>query len=580
MTASIADRLFRSPNPGLSLIGIFLASSGATLVIFYDPQRPLLDQITILWKLILVVLLPAYLTVFLTLVYALKTGGVMYLRRASLLVLLSLLWIIPVALCSRLISLDEGYLIALTAASPIWLRHVILTGTSDHRHHIVLPSSLMHSVLILIPALFLTPVTMSDLPFFVYALIAHLMTAYLFVRTVSAPFRSAFNYDPSRLVIHGLEVFTTGRGKPVEDFFSRISTRGEVWFSLVSVRRKKRRPILLISTSLHPGPFGTVGGGDLPRKIETRLGRGDHVLVFHGPGSHDMNPPTSAAVFRLARCLQKAIDDVQYSEFASRMIQISFSGSTLSAQRLGNSVLLVYTSAPDPTDDVDCPVAFEAMSGIRSDDVCMMFIDAHNSSKKGTGYVHYGTREARAIVDSASEIADRILAVSGFRAGFGYFTDAEFENDIASGGVKALVIETLGERSAYVLIDGNNLLSGLRDRLLKALSDLVHRAEIFTTDNHAVNATIGGYNPVGSRTSERIIKRAVISAVKQAIRDLDDAEAGGVERVIPDFPLLGHGMTARLTAVSSAGTSVLRWASILSISLTYALCAIPITFMT
>jgi predicted neutral ceramidase superfamily lipid hydrolase len=94
-----------------------------------------------------------------------------------------------------------------------------------------------------------------------------------------------------------------------------------------------------------------------------------------------------------------------------------------------------------------------------------------------------------------------------------------------------------------VVIDGNNMVSGLRERILSSLSSLgIGGGEVFTTDTHAVNAlTLSphGYYPVG----EAIDSEELIGYVKDVAR----SALAGLERVgvsccsvkIPNIRVIG-----------------------------------------
>ena len=66
--------------------------------------------------------------------------------------------------------------------------------------------------------------------------------------------------------------------------------------------------------------------------------------------------------------------------------------------------------------------------------------------------------------------------------------------------VQVLVTEVDGQRTAYVVIDGNNMAQGVREVLLEQILKIVDNAEVMTTDSHVVN-TISGKNPVGMNVS-------------------------------------------------------------------------------
>ena len=69
---------------------------------------------------------------------------------------------------------------------------------------------------------------------------------------------------------------------------------------------------------------------------------------------------------------------------------------------------------------------------------------------------------------------------------------------------------------AYVVIDGNNMVSGLREEILTSLKGLgIEEGEVFTTDTHSVSALIlgkQGYHPIG----EAMDKRKLVDYIKQA----------------------------------------------------------------
>ncbi|MGA9839605.1 MAG: DUF2070 family protein, partial [Thermoplasmata archaeon] len=119
-------------------------------------------------------------------------------------------------------------------------------------------------------------------------------------------------------------------------------------------------------------------------------------------------------------------------------------------------------------------------------------------------------------------------------------------NGIGPQGIRALVIRAAGRTSGYVLIDGNNLLVGFRDPMVRALERIVDVAEVLTTDNHVVHEVDGGINPVGERrTLEALIgdTSALLAAAKA---DLGPAEAHFGSRAVPSVRVLGPGFTARL----------------------------------
>ena len=81
---------------------------------------------------------------------------------------------------------------------------------------------------------------------------------------------------------------------------------------------------------------------------------------------------------------------------------------------------------------------------------------------------------------------------------------------------------------------------------------------MLTTDNHSVNVTLGGFNPVGLGVEHRVLVDATEAAVKEAIADLEPAEAGIASSHVDDLRVMGPESLTRLTTSVNATIAVLR----------------------
>ncbi|MFQ5553698.1 MAG: DUF2070 family protein, partial [Thermoplasmata archaeon] len=115
-----------------------------------------------------------------------------------------------------------------------------------------------------------------------------------------------------------------------------------------------------------------------------------------------------------------------------------------------------------------------------------------------------------------------------------------------------------GQRTAYLLFDGNNMVPDLREELLGGLEDLVDEAEVLTTDNHIVNNTLPGFNPVGWRTDREALARASRAAVEEALSSLAPASVGGHTGLLEDVAVWGHQTAIRLTTAISSSLATIR----------------------
>ena len=125
------------------------------------------------------------------------------------------------------------------------------------------------------------------------------------------------------------------------------------------------------------------------------------------------------------------------------------------------------------------------------------------------------------------------------------------EQGFGSLGVQVLATEVGGERAAYVLIDGNNVAAGVRERLLPVVLDHVDEAEIMTTDTHTVN-TVSGKNPVGYRVPVEDIVPYVEQAVREAVEDLAPARVGAATAFCERINVFGSQRVSQLASTVNA----------------------------
>jgi putative membrane protein len=114
-------------------------------------------------------------------------------------------------------------------------------------------------------------------------------------------------------------------------------------------------------------------------------------------------------------------------------------------------------------------------------------------------------------------------------------------------GVQVAAIRTGGQTTAWILIDGNNMLAGAREEMRSAVLALVDECEFMTTDTHVVN-TLSGRNPIGLAVPAGDLLPFVLDAVQAAISDLAPAGAAGSTAWIDGVRIFGYGRIGQLGA--------------------------------
>jgi putative membrane protein len=213
--------------------------------------------------------------------------------------------------------------------------------------------------------------------------------------------------------------------------------------------------------------------------------------------------------------------------------------------------LVIVTQAPDPTDDIAFGVADRIVREIAAEGgPRVALVDAHNSYVEGKGDITYGTPAAeKLLIDTKAAVRAAVAAGTDglIDIGVGVRTGYDIGRDgIGPHGIRALVVRAAGTTTAYVLIDGNNLVQGRRGPIVGALEKIVDVAEVMTTDNHVVHEVDGGINPVGERLGRGALIAGATEAVRSAIADLGPTELRFGTRDVPAVRVLGPGFTARL----------------------------------
>ena len=341
--------------------------------------------------------------------------------------------------------------------------------------------------------------------------------------------------------------------RALEAFFERFATPVDLRVSLLSFFRDGKARATLALPTVHPGPFAALGASDLPRKLSDQLGpEAGVVLVPHTPCDHDLDLPAESEVDRVGAASREVLRSfgAPLASLSSPLVS-PYPGSLARAQLLGDTAVVLVTQAPEPTDDIAFSVGDRIERELaRESNVRLAMIDAHNSYVEGKGDITYGTPTAEKLVaDTRAAVAAAKAAASPGDLEVGVAARGDFNvgsSGIGPQGIRALVIRASGQSTGYVLIDGNNLVRGFRDPIVRALERVVDRAEILTTDNHIVHEVDGGINPVGERRSLDALTQDAVAVLERAKADLGPAKVYFGSAAIPGVRTLGPGFTARL----------------------------------
>jgi len=316
-----------------------------------------------------------------------------------------------------------------------------------------------------------------------------------------------------------MEAFMESLGRPSEISASTIAFRG---------RRGDLLGVMVVS-NFHPGPFLNVGSSGLPYAIQRIVGdlTGAVVCVPHGISGHDLNISSSFQNRILVESLLGSLDFGGFHDRSTDQIEVAQGGTQCKCQVIGDCLLMTMTTAP-MVDDIPPEAVSKVLGAIESIGLKPALIDSHNriESAGAVGMEDFESLEGCSLAAMSKAIREgghpfKFGAAGARPEGMG------LREGIGPAGVVAFVLEVLSKRIAYVVLDGNNMKLGLRERILEALSEVgISSGEVMTTDTHLVNGLIPsklGYPVVGEVGEDKIIE-AVKEAAIQAQSKLEEAE--------------------------------------------------------
>ena len=429
------------------------------------------------------------------------------------------------------------------------LRLLVLVAVADYRiTRMVFPAFLQGAAGIAVGAWFFSP------GFVPYALLLQVVFGLVFVFLIwliERPLKRAFQISGLNFLNTFIAHLTDG-SKSMEDFFREIGE--EVYVPEVSLffSRVAGEDVLFTVPNVHPGPMGDVGGGNLPRVLHDSFE--EETLVAHGCATHDFNLVSESEIEKIVRAVEASREGVVFAATASRPVRVGSGSVSILCQRFGDALLMVSTRSPERTEDLDYSVGMAIMGEGRGAFSHVAFVDAHNcmtsvgspvlpATRIATEYVAAAREGFRVVRDLPAE--PLAVGVSHVRVPFSR------EQGFGSLGVQVLATEVGGKRAAYVLVDGNNMAPGVRERLLAVVGGYVDEAEIMTTDTHTVNM-VSGKNPVGYAVPVGEIVPYVEQAVREAVEDLAPARVGAATASCEGIVVFGSQRVSQLASTVNA----------------------------
>jgi len=549
--ASYADYIFEAPDLKVSLAISLVLSVLVGLAVF---PFSLVDNVV---AGLLLLALPMILSSLIAKPMSCIFGNNVTYNRSALISLAMLVIICAVLLVSAPIIYlfhitPYSYLAFVLALSLVFaLRMLVFLGISvNSLPKVILPAALQT----LFSGIFLvyyirTPAVYIDLAL---SSVIFVTAAFVFVRYVDYPMVKSFGVSSLDFIQDFIAHLTEGSAA-MEEFFEKIGESIDAPVNVLAFKRMDNTTkAIIITPYVHPGPMGEIGGGNLPTIVSAAFDEG-LIIVPHGTAYHDFNLVSAEESEKVIAAAKRALARVNYSPMATRSTRVSCGNTKVLGQRFNDSVFLVSTQAPTSTEDIEFSVGFNAMAESRVAGArYATIIDAHNCTEPFATAIEPGTRDSYNIIRATANASKVLLTMPlgeikiGIANSPPICTRLEGMGDL---GIRVAVIQALGQRTAYIVIDGNNMVNGLRERIMKKLP--VDEAEVMTTDTHVVN-TLSGANYVGQHLDCDLLVDTIGMLVDKAIQDLEPVNAGMESELALDVSVFGSHKIAKLASTANA----------------------------
>ncbi len=443
------------------------------------------------------------------------------------------------------------------------LRLLVYSATLFNGYAVASVSALFQPILWVVFLYFVWPLAIGkslSLLFFVFPLVSIpvvVATISFFTYSINRVGKKTLGVSSMSLLKSFLANWIEDVNGPIESVLERLGTEQPMDISLLIFKTKKNTKAAIVVPALHPGPFKNVGSSPLPYLIQSALEQRLNCVaaVPHGLFGHELDLASQVQNQKVLDVILNSLDFHESSEEASLFMRAKSGIASAGCQIFGNCAVLALTVAPETTEDLPQELGFLAIDEAEKKGLASaIVINAHNSINGAFNLEETIAPLREGVVESLEKAAD--AKRSTLKVGAAKVVPGEFslEDGMGLGGISAIVTRVSGQTTAYVTIDGNNMVSGLREKILSTLKELdIDDGEILTTDTHAVSAVVlnrRGYHPVGEVMDHEKLIGHIKNAVQEALKNLEPVEVSWQTITVPNVKVIGAKQIEALCALT------------------------------
>ncbi len=449
-------------------------------------------------------------------------------------------------------------LVLLGFAAVVTLRTIVIASTSTSSQWRQILSTLLQPMLCIVSffvfwALLAGNFILQFLPFIILTPIISYTAVYLLLNSID---RLGKTYSlPSMSLFRAFLLnWVTDLNAPLETHLEEMGEDADITVSILKFENIKTQAAIIVPL-VHPGPFKNIGSSLLPSLLKENFEKEYHCDACTPLGilGHELDLASQAQNQKIVNEVLSTAKFQVHSAVASPFTRVTDGTAIASCQIFGDTVLLAFSLAPQTTEDL--PQELGRMVEQEAQKLGLshaIVVNAHNcltsidDTKEHIAELERAAKKCLQIATSQPKKPFKVGSVSVFPEEFTQ------KQGMGTGGITAVVVEVEDQKTAYVVVDGNNMVPHLREKMLDALTSWgFSSSEVFTTDTHAVSGIVTGkqgYHPVGEAMNHEALISHICEAAEKAASKLEVSKAGCAQFVVPKVRVIGE---ERLDAISN-----------------------------
>lgn len=400
----------------------------------------------------------------------------------------------------------------------------------------------------------LAPPALQVIIYLVLAPIISYSAVTLFLYSIDRLGKSNYNLPAMNLFKAFLLNWVSDDNEALEKHLEALGEDTSIDVNLLKFDAAKPKAAFILPL-VHPGPFKNIGSSLLPsllkRSYEEKYGCAACTLL--GILGHELDLASQAQNHKI---ISEVLDKAEFQSnqtYASPFTRSTYNGAIAGCQIFGDTAFISFSMAPQTTEDLPQElgrvVTEEAKRiGLKH----AVLVNAHNSldneSEDMNAHLEAFKVAAFECLKKATALPTNNIKVGSATTYPAMFTQKQ---GMGAGGITAIAVEVGSQKMIYVVIDGNNMIPHLREKILESLTlQGFDEADVFTTDTHAVSGLSTGrrgYHPVGEAMDHNVLIQIIGDLAKQASSNLEASKVGCVQFTVPSVRVIGE---ERLNSVS------------------------------